>query len=145
MKLLWLAIAILFAIGEALTPTLTLIWFSVAALVVMILSNFIESILIQVVLFTLISIILLVIATRKIVKKDEDYRYDTNLKAIINKKGIVKKNILKNEVGVVVVDGEQWSAISIDKNNILEGVEVEVIKIEGVKLIVKSISNHKKI
>ena len=34
MKLIWLVVAIVFAIGEAMTPSLTLIWFSIGALAV---------------------------------------------------------------------------------------------------------------
>lgn len=76
MKLIWLVVAIVFAIGEAMTPSLTLIWFSIGALAVFILSSFIDSILVQIILFAIISITLLFIATKKIVKKDESYKYN---------------------------------------------------------------------
>ena len=137
MKLIWLVVAIVFAIGEAMTPSLTLIWFSIGALAVFILSSFIDSILVQIILFAIISITLLFIATKKIVKKDESYKYNTNLQGMIGKRGIVKSNILEDKTGIVVVDGEEWSAISINNDTINEKDIVEVIKIEGVKLIVK--------
>lgn len=139
MKLIWLIVAIIFGIAEAMTPSLTLIWFSIGALVVLFLSTFIESIFIQIVLFAAISITLLFIATKKIVKKDENYKYNTNLQAIISKKGIVKSEILPEQTGLVVVEGEEWSAISIDEVMIEKGSSVEVVKIEGVKLVVKKI------
>lgn len=137
MKLIWLVVAIVFAIGEAMTPSLTLIWFSIGALAVFLLSSFIDSILVQIILFAIISITLLFIATKKIVKKDESYKYNTNLQGMIGKRGIVKSNILEDKTGIVVVDGEEWSAISINNDTINEKDIVEVIKIEGVKLIVK--------
>ncbi len=137
MKLIWLVVAIVFAIGEAMTPSLTLIWFSIGALAVFVLSSFIDSILVQIILFAIISITLLFIATKKIVKKDESYKYNTNLQGMIGKRGIVKSNILEDKTGIVVVDGEEWSAISINNDTINEKDIVEVIKIEGVKLIVK--------
>lgn len=137
MKLIWLVVAIVFAIGEAITPSLTLIWFSIGALAVFVLSSFIDSILVQIILFAIISITLLFIATKKIVKKDESYKYNTNLQGMIGKRGIVKSNILEDKTGIVVVDGEEWSAISINNDTINEKDIVEVIKIEGVKLIVK--------
>ncbi len=140
MKLIWLVVAIVFAIGEAMTPSLTLIWFSIGALAVFILSSFIDSILVQIILFAIISITLLFIATKKIVKKDESYKYNTNLQGMIGKRGIVKSNILEDKTGIVVVDGEEWSAISINNDTINEKDIVEVIKIEGVKLIVKKIN-----
>ncbi len=137
MKLIWLAVAIIFAIAEALTPSLTLIWFSIGALVVLFLSSFIKSILLQIIIFAIISITLLFIATKKIVKKDENYKYDTNLQGMIGKKGIVKSEIPKGKTGIVVVDGEEWSAISSNNEVININEVVEVLKVEGVKVIVK--------
>ncbi|CEI71911.1 MULTISPECIES: NfeD family protein [Romboutsia] len=136
MKLVWLVVAIIFAIAEAMTPSLTLIWFSLAAVILMFLSSFIESIIVQVIIFAVISIILLIIGTRKIVKKDKTFKYSTNLNAVLNKKGMVTKDIKENQMGLVVVDNEEWSAISIDNSEILKGEEVIVMKIEGVKLVV---------
>lgn len=136
MKLLWLIVAIIFAIAEAMTPSLTLIWFSIGALILIFLSTFIKSILIQVILFGIISVTLLIIATKIIVKKDENHQYDTNLQAIVKKSGVVRKDILPNETGIVVVENEEWSAISANNEAILENTEVEILKIEGVKLIV---------
>ncbi|MCR8746354.1 NfeD family protein [Romboutsia lituseburensis] len=136
MKLLWLIVAIIFAIAEAMTPSLTLIWFSIGALILIFLSTFIKSILIQVILFGIISVTLLIVATKIIVKKDENHQYDTNLQAIVKKSGVVRKDILPNETGIVVVENEEWSAISVNNEAILENTEVEILKIEGVKLIV---------
>ncbi|MPM26559.1 hypothetical protein SDC9_73063 [bioreactor metagenome] len=136
MKLLWLIVAIIFAIAEAMTPSLTLIWFSIGALILIFLSTFIKSILIQVILFGIISVTLLIVATKIIVKKDENHQYDTNLQAIVKKSGVVRKDILPNETGIVVVENEEWSAISANNEAILENTEVEILKIEGVKLIV---------
>ena len=139
MKLIWLAVAIIFAIGEAMTPSLTLIWFSIGAVVLIFLSSFIESILIQVVVFAVISIALLVIATKTIVKNDEKHEYNTNLQAIIKKTGVVKKDIILNKTGIVVVENEEWTAISLNGEMIEKEAIVEVVRIEGVKLVVKKI------
>jgi len=139
MKLVWLLVAIAFAIGEAMTPSLTLIWFSIGAVVLIFLSGFIESILLQVIIFAIISITLLVVVTKNIVKKDETHEYNTNLKAIINKTGIVKNDILPNKTGIVVVDSEEWTAISLNGEVIKKDEIVEVVNIEGVKLIVRKI------
>lgn len=139
MQLIWLLVAIVFAIGEIVTPTLTLIWFSIGAFILIFLSGFIDSILIQIIIFALISITLLVVVTKWIVKKDETYEYDTNLKAILGKTGVVKKEILPNNVGIVVVENEEWTSISLNGEAIEQGSVIKVIKIEGVKLIVEKI------
>ncbi len=139
MKLVWLLVAIVFAIGEAMTPSLTLIWFSIGAVVLIFLSGFIESILLQVIIFAIISTTLLVVVTKSIVKKDKTHEYNTNLKAIINKIGTVKNDILPNKTGIVVVDSEEWTAISLNGEVIKKDEIVEIVKIEGVKLIVRKI------
>lgn len=141
LKLVWLGVAILFAIGELLTTSLTLIWFSIGALVVLLLSSFVKSIILQVLIFAIISISLLVLVTKKIVKKDENYKYETNLQGILSKKGIVKEEILPYKTGLVTINGEEWSAVGIDNEKIEKGSTIEVIKIEGVKLVVKSATN----
>lgn len=141
MKLVWLAVAILFGIGELLTTSLTLIWFSIGALVVLVFSNFIPSLIYQVIIFAVISISLLVIVTKKIVKNDKNYKYETNLQGILSKRGVVREDIHPYKTGIVIVNGEEWSAVAVDNEIIEKGTTVEVIKIEGVKLVVKSITN----
>ena len=140
MKLIWLIIAILFAIAEIMTTTLTLIWFSIGAVILIFLSSIIDSILIQIIIFTIISTAMLIIATKKFIKEDKNYKYNTNLQAIINKRCIVKETIYPNKVGIVVIEGESWSAISYNNEQIDQNEAVEVIKIEGVKVIVKKVN-----
>ena len=139
MKLIWLVIAILFAVFEVITPTLTLIWFSIGAIILIFLSNIIDSILIQIIVFSIISTLMLVIATKIFVKQDKNYKYNTNLQAIINKNGVVKESIYPNQIGIVVIEGESWSAISYDNKTIEKDKVVEILKIEGVKVVVKEI------
>ena len=63
------------------------------------------------------------------------------MQGIISQNGIVVQDIDPYEVGVVKLNGEEWSAISKDKVKIKKGSIVEVVQIEGVKLIVKEVSN----
>ena len=65
MKLIWLIVAILFAVAELMTTTLTLIWFSIGAVILIFLSSIIDSILIQIIIFAIISTLMLTIATKK--------------------------------------------------------------------------------
>ena len=133
----WFIVAIIFGVGELMTTSLTLIWFSIGALLVMFLSIFIESILWQVIIFAVVSIILLVIATKYLVDRDKDVKYNTNLQGIISQKAIVTQTIEPYETGVAKLNGEEWTAMSKDETRI-----VEVVAIEGVKLIVKEVSEE---
>ncbi|MDY4573993.1 MAG: NfeD family protein [Intestinibacter sp.] len=141
MSTFWLIVAIIFGVGELMTTSLTLIWFSIGALIVMLISIFIESILWQVVVFAVISITLLVIATKYLVDRDREVKYNTNLQGIISQKAIVVEDIEPYESGVVKLNGEEWTAVSKDELKIEKGKVVEIIEIEGVKLIVREVTS----
>ena len=74
MNTVWLIVAVVFAIAELMTTSLTLVWFSIGALVLMVLSMFIENIIIQIVLFAVISITLLIVFTKYFVNKDKSFQ-----------------------------------------------------------------------
>ena len=141
MSTFWLIVAIIFGVGELMTTSLTLIWFSIGALVVMLISIFIESILWQVIVFAAISVTLLVIATKYLVDKDKNVKYNTNLQGIISQKAMVIEDIEPYESGVVKLNGEEWTAISKVELKIEKGKVVEIIEIEGVKLIVREVTS----
>lgn len=142
MNTVWLIVAVAFGIAELMTTSLTLVWFSIGALILMVLSTFIESIIIQVALFAAISITLLVVFTKYFVDKDKTYKYNTNLQGIEQKTGIVKEEIPQYMTGIVTLTGEDWTAISEDGEKIQVGQLVKVIRIEGVKLVVKPVNNQ---
>lgn len=135
---IWLIIAILFFILEMMGPGFLLFWVGVGALIAMIVSLFVDNIAIQIGVFTLSSIALL-FCTRPFVKKfTKNDSTVTNANSIIGKNGIVTKQIdsLKG-TGQIKIDGETWSA-KCSKNEIIEeGIEVTVLKINGVKAIVE--------
>ena len=143
-KIIWILVAIAFAIGEAATLSLALVWFSVGALCSLAVSYFTDSILIQVVVFLLVSFVLLFIATKKLIKMDRDKNnthwasVDTNTDAFIGKKGFVLTKISPEQPGLVKVKGEEWTAISDDSDKTIEvGTEIIVKGIQGVKLLVE--------
>ncbi|MDR1774645.1 MAG: NfeD family protein [Clostridioides sp.] len=139
MKIIWIIVGVAFAIAELIVPSLTMIWFSVGALIALILSFVVDNVFAQLAIFSIVSVPLFILATKYFVKKDENYTYNTNLQAVINKRGIVKFDILPNKPGIVVVDREEWTSVSVDNKEILAGQMVEVLRIEGVKLVVKKL------
>ena len=142
MNTVWLIIAVAFGIAELMTISLTLVWFSIGALILMVLSTFIESIIIQIILFAAISITLLVTFTKYFVDKDKSFKYNTNLQGIEQKTGVVKEEIPPYSTGIVTLTGEDWTAISEDNEKIEVGQLVKVMRIEGVKLVVKPVDNE---
>ena len=138
-KAIWFIIAIRFGIGEVITTGFALIWFSIGALIAMVASIYTDSIMAQVVIFGVSSSIMFIIATKKMVKRDEKYQSNTNIDAIIGKRGVVKEAVGKMTYGIVKLDGETWTAVSLDDTVIQPREIVEVVRIEGVKLVVKKI------
>ena len=135
-KLVWLAVAVIFGIGEMFTAGLTLIWFSFGALATMFLTTYVESIPMQVLIFGVSSSIMLFIATKVIVKKDESYVSNTNIDALIGKYAIVEKDVSNVVYGIVNLEGEKWTAVSEKDETYKKGEKVKVVRIDGVKLVV---------
>ncbi len=136
---IWLIIAGLFFIGEIATVGFLIFWFGVGALVAMLVSLFTSNVIIQTSVFVISSAILL-FATKPFVKKFIDVKStNTNAFSIIGKKALVRKEINSNSVGQIKINGEIWSAESENNEIIPEGSEVEIVKINGVKAIVKPI------
>lgn len=136
----WLIIAGLFFIGEMITVGFLVFWFGVGALLAMITSFFTSNIIIQTTVFVISSAILLLV-TKPFVKKFVDVKStNTNAFSIIGKKALVIKEINSHSVGQIKINGEVWSAESENNETILEGSEVEIVKINGVKAIVKPVT-----
>ena len=135
----WLIIAGAFVILEIATMGFLVFWFAMGALVAMVLSFFVDNVIIQSVVFLVVSTILL-FATKPFVNKvmPKDSFVKTNSYSIEGKIGKVTIDIEPIEgKGQVKVAGEAWSAKSIDDSFIPKDTEVVIEKIEGVKAIVK--------
>ena len=139
MWLFWLIAAGIFFVGEIITVGFLIFWLGVGALLAMLVSFVTDSIIIQTAVFV-ISSIALIFLTKPFVKKyiDKDATVATNAFSIIGKKAKVIEDVSENP-GQVKVKGEIWTAISEDDSLIEKGKEVEVIKIDGVKLVVRSV------
>lgn len=136
---IWLIISGLFFVGEIITVGFLVFWFGVGALLAMIVSFFTSNIIIQTTVFIVSSAILLFV-TKPFVKKFVDVKpTNTNAFSIIGKKALVIKEINSHSVGQIKINGEVWSAEAENDETITEGSEVEIIKINGVKAIVKPV------
>ncbi len=135
MFMFWLLLFITLIIVEIVTINLVSIWFAIGALSSCIVSLFTDNVYIQFLIFTIVSMISLII-TKPLMKKIKNKEHiATNLDRIIGKVGIVTLDIIPNSIGEVKVDGKKWSAIS--KSKILAGSTVKIIKIDGVKILVE--------
>lgn len=135
MTTIWLIAFLGLLLVEFLTVGLVSIWFAFGALAALITTFITESLLVQVLVFVVISIIALLV-TRPLMKKFKVNGFEpTNTDRVIGKVAEVTKEIKPNVYGEVVIFGTEWMAASEEK--IAVGEKVVVEKIEGAKLIVR--------
>jgi len=137
---IWLGLAVLFVIIEALTFGLTTIWFAIGALFLIFLSFLPIAFEFQVLIFLAISGCLLFFTRPLALKKFKTGRVKTNVDSYVGKTALVKKQITEFNSGEIKVSGQIWtarleegSAITIE-----EGTRCEVVRVEGAHAIVKA-------
>ena len=134
----WLIVAVIFIIIEAITVGLTTIWFAAGALVGLILAFFKVPVMAQIIIFLIVSLVLLGTTRKVFVKKLKTGSEKTNVDALIGEEGVVLEDITPHNVGLVKVKGQNWSAAAYDKDAVIpKDTVIKVKAIEGVKLIVK--------
>ena len=135
----WVALVIIFAIIEVLTLGLTTVWFAIAALVMVFLSFLKIPLSVQGLIFLAISAVLLIFTRPIAVKKFKIGREKTNVDSLAGKHALVTRAIGEFEKGEAKVNGQIWSAHTEDGSEIAEGIKCEILRIEGVQLIVKKL------
>ena len=142
MEYIWLGLILLAGGVELLTAPLVSVWFIPGSFVAMILAFCDVDIWVQVVVFIVLTAVCLVLAKTVFrnffTPKNEKF----NIDAIIGEKCLVTEKI-DNVAGrgAVKVKGLEWAARMISDDIVAEvGTRVEVIAVEGVKLICKEIA-----
>ena len=132
----WLAMAIIFTLIEVFTAGLTTIWFAIGSIPMIFLSFLPIPFLYQVLIMLVISIVLLIFTRPFFVKKLNANKEKTNVDALLGKIALVTKKITKFEKGEVKIDGKIWTAKSVSEEDLEEGTECLLQRIEGVTAIV---------
>ncbi len=135
----WFYIFLAFLIVELATINLVTIWFAIGALVAFIMAMYGASYDVQITVFLVVSFALLIPLKPWAEKQFNKTRAKTNLEALVGKTALVEEMIdTPNDMGKVKLDGMEWSAKTENLEEIIPvGELVKVIKIEGVKLVVK--------
>ncbi len=137
MTLFWLVLFVVLALFELVTVNLVSIWFSLGALITTFVSLVTDNLMIHLAVFTISSILLLLLTKPFVKKMKKREGVPTNLDMVIGKTGFVTEKIEKDGIGEVKVLGKKWSAYS-DKE-VEENSKVKVLSINGVKLKVEEI------
>jgi membrane protein implicated in regulation of membrane protease activity len=138
MILVWLALAVIFAVAEGLTLSMITIWFTIGAAVSAVVAAFGGGIWVQFIAFVAVSVVLLIFTRPVLVKHLKVGREKNNVEALEGQTGLVTKAIEPFGSGLVKTGGIIWTAIGESQDfAAAEGETVEIVRVEGVKLIVK--------
>lgn len=140
--IIWLGVVVAFVGAELATTQLTTIWFAGGALVAFALSFFSGiSIWVQLVVFVAVSVILLIFTRPALIRLVEKNKVKTNVETVPGKIALVSEQIdnLQSK-GAVDIAGITWTArAELDDEVIDVGEKVVVLRVEGVKVIVKKV------
>lgn len=136
----WLIVLIVLVIGEAITVGLTFIWFAVGALGGLLTAVWGGSVWLQVLVFLILSGVTLALVRPVAAKLLKTGVSPTNADRVIGKTAVVTQDI-DNVAGKgqVNICGQVWTARSERQVVIPAGVEVKVLRIEGVKVFVETL------
>jgi membrane protein implicated in regulation of membrane protease activity len=136
--LIWILIAVIFAVIEGFTMGLTTIWFTVGGVAACIVALLGGPLLLQIAIFLIVSVILLYF-TRPLAEKRLKIGHEkNNIDQMIGKTCLVTGTIQPYHTGQAKVNGMVWTAAVKDNTETIEkGQLVRIVGIEGVKLIVE--------
>ncbi len=139
MMFFWIALLVIFVIIEAATAQLVTIWFAVGSVAALVANVLNAADWLQWVIFIVVSVIV-IIGTRPFVKKiTKQKSQPTNADRCIGQTAVVTEEIDNiSGKGSVKVNGVEWTARSEDGSVIKKDEHATVIRIDGVKLIVKT-------
>lgn len=137
-SIIWLIILAIMIVMEIISLGLTTIWFGVGAVGAAIVAWIGYGIWVQILVFTLLSLISMAVFRPIAMKYLNKEKEKTNIDGVVGKTVVVTKEI-NNELatGEVQLNGMSWTARSESGRVIPEEERVTVESVEGVKLIVK--------
>ena len=143
--IVWLAIFVIALVVEASGPSIVSIWFALGALIAMIIS-FIPGVAwwIELIVFVVVSITTM-FALRPILNKYfKINKFNSNVDGLSGKEGYVLEEISFLTPGLVKIGDVKWTAVPIKKEDVIQvNSVVEVVSVEGNKLIVKKVEEKK--
>jgi len=139
---IWFIAALIFGVLEIYTAGFVVLWFGVAAAIVGLLSLFgVNSLLLQSIIFAVLTLILVTLSRtffKNVFKYSEGKLFKSTMENLIGKIGVVTISI-NNELsmGRVLVEGQDWTARSVDSSIIEPNKTVVIVRMEGAKLFVR--------
>jgi membrane protein implicated in regulation of membrane protease activity len=137
---IWVGAAVVLAIGELLTAGFFLLPFAVGAAAAAILAFLGVSPVVQLLVFTVMSIVFLVVLQRFARREDEVEQLAVGAKRYSGRTAIVYVPVNRlTGSGMVRMETEEWRATTDLDTEIPEGAEVRVVDVRGTRLVVEPI------
>ena len=138
MIIVWCVVGAAALLFEILTiGALTSIWFTVGALVALLLAVLKLGTTIQFIAFVVVSVLAIVVIRPLAANYLRGNIVATNYDSLIGANVKVTKEITADAWGEVAINGMTWSAVEVNHSTVEVGSHVKVLAIEGAKLIVK--------
>lgn len=137
--IMWLAVGVLFLIVELLTTALVSIWFVPSAIITCLLSFVVDSRLIQIAIFVVLSAVFMVVCRKiynKHIKKPVD-DVDQNEK-LLGKSATVTEDT-NGITGRILVGDVYWRAVSENGDIIQKGETVKIKGVNGTTLVINKL------
>ena len=140
LTIFWLILVAVMLVIEIFTMGLTTIWFSLGAVAAAIAAGLGAPLWVQILLFTVVSVVIMILVRPFALKVMDRNRTKTNIEEVIGKQAEVIEPIdNQKEQGKVRFRGVEWMARSVDGSTVAAGDVVTVEEVSGVKLLVKKL------
>ncbi|MGE5456542.1 MAG: NfeD family protein [Ignavibacteriales bacterium] len=127
MNYIWFGIVVLLSLIEIITLDLVALWFIISGIIVIFISFYIESFLIQFIIFVLIGLIPFIFLRPYVKQFLVRTKVKNNIKYLINKTGIVTKEVNDKE-GEIEISKNFWPVVASKKITVGSKVKVDSIK-----------------
>ena len=138
--LVWVALLVLFLIGEGFSQSFLTIWLAVGSLAGLVAERLQLSFTWQIVFFSFISLLCIFLLRPISVRILHKATQATNIAALIGQRALALNNIDCFELGQAKINGQIWSAIAVEGSSITQGCYGIIREIRGVKLVLEPIN-----
>lgn len=140
LTIFWLILVAVMLVIEIFTMGLTTIWFSLGAVAAAIAAGLGAPLWVQILLFTVVSVVIMILVRPFALKVMDRNRTKTNIDEVIGQQAEVIEPIdNQKEQGKVRFRGVEWMARSVDGSTMAAGDVVTVEAVSGVKLLVRKL------
>lgn len=137
---IWLIVALVLLAVEVATPaSLISIWFSVGALFAYIAALLNLGITVEIIVFIIMSVVTFFGLRPFVLKYFNHKPTRTNADRFIGVQTRIVEDVLSDKWGAITLEGIRWSVREVKHGVLEKGTLVEVVALEGAKLVVKQV------